>query len=229
MKKSKIILFLGIILCVVGLASIVYAQTMAERLSGRILLQVEQNGEAWYVNPVDGKKYFMGRPQDAFNLMRELGLGITDSNLNQIPTAGTSGNIINSENWKPYTYEFFTFDYPSDWTLVNLDNQTQNPNEKAKFLDANGKTIATLTCPFTVTSYPGTTKKDDKNKTISDNYTAELMVLEGSSVDNQEIPDLGIVIMKRGQFNSCQLTTMDYDWEFSDMRSTYNAIYDSVR
>jgi len=92
MKKSKIILFLGIILCVVGLASIVYAQTMAERLSGRILLQVEQNGEAWYVNPVDGKRYSMGRPQDAFNLMRELGLGITDSDLNQIPIASL-GNL----------------------------------------------------------------------------------------------------------------------------------------
>ena len=25
---------------------------------GRILLQVEGNGEAWYVNPVNGKRYF---------------------------------------------------------------------------------------------------------------------------------------------------------------------------
>lgn len=51
---------------------------------GKILLQVEQNGEAWYVNPADEKRYFLGRPHDAFNVMRALGLGITDANLEQI-------------------------------------------------------------------------------------------------------------------------------------------------
>ncbi len=44
-------------------------------LSGRILLQVERNGEAWYVYPSDKKRYFLGRPQDAFDIMRKLGLG----------------------------------------------------------------------------------------------------------------------------------------------------------
>ncbi|MEK7122727.1 MAG: hypothetical protein AAB855_02620, partial [Patescibacteria group bacterium] len=57
----------------------------AEQLAGQILLQVEQNGEAWYVNPVDQKRYFLGRPADAFALMRALGLGITDKNLDKIP------------------------------------------------------------------------------------------------------------------------------------------------
>ncbi|MDD4901245.1 MAG: hypothetical protein PHS62_04020 [Patescibacteria group bacterium] len=65
------------------------AQTnLAQKLSGRILLQVEANGEAWYVNPTDQKKYFLGRPLDAFNLMRGLGVGITDSDLAKIPAAG---------------------------------------------------------------------------------------------------------------------------------------------
>lgn len=62
------------------------ASSIAEKLKGRILLQVEQNGEAWYVNPVDNKRYFLGRPADAFEIMRNLGLGITDQDLNQIPT-----------------------------------------------------------------------------------------------------------------------------------------------
>lgn len=53
--------------------------------AGKIYLQVEQNGEAWYVNPVDGNRYYLGRPADAFNLMRTLGLGISEKNINEIP------------------------------------------------------------------------------------------------------------------------------------------------
>ncbi len=65
----------------------VYAQTetMAERLAGRVLLQVEQHGEAWYVNPGDHKKYYMGRPADAFALMRNQGIGISNADLQKIP------------------------------------------------------------------------------------------------------------------------------------------------
>jgi hypothetical protein len=54
------------------------------RLSGRILLRVELHGEAYYVNSNDLKMYYLGRPHDAFNIMRERGLGITNDNLNQI-------------------------------------------------------------------------------------------------------------------------------------------------
>lgn len=55
-------------------------------LRGRILLQVEAKGEAWYVNPIDNKRYFLGRPQDAFDLMRRFGLGISNSNFNALNT-----------------------------------------------------------------------------------------------------------------------------------------------
>lgn len=53
--------------------------------SGKIFLQVEQNGEAWYANPADGDLYYLGRPADAFNIMKQFGLGISDANLNLIP------------------------------------------------------------------------------------------------------------------------------------------------
>jgi len=55
------------------------ADTLANRFKGRILLQVESNGEAWYVNADNGQRYFMGRPADAFQLMRDLGIGITNA------------------------------------------------------------------------------------------------------------------------------------------------------
>lgn len=56
----------------------------AEKHKGKILLAVEQNGEAWYVNPENLKKYYLGRPADAFEIMRELSLGINNKNLNNI-------------------------------------------------------------------------------------------------------------------------------------------------
>jgi hypothetical protein len=62
--------------------------------AGKIFLQVEQNGEAWYVNPDDSKRYYLGRPQDAFNIMRSLGLGITNIDLENI----TIAEIISSSD-----------------------------------------------------------------------------------------------------------------------------------
>ncbi|MBI4811856.1 hypothetical protein HY798_00165 [Candidatus Falkowbacteria bacterium] len=51
---------------------------------GKIFLQVESRGEAWYVNPNDGKRYFLGRPADAFNIMRKLGLGISNKDFDNL-------------------------------------------------------------------------------------------------------------------------------------------------
>jgi len=53
----------------------------AANLNGRILLQVQDKGQAWYVNPLNSKRYFLGRPDDAFQVMRSLGLGISNSDL----------------------------------------------------------------------------------------------------------------------------------------------------
>lgn len=58
--------------------------TVPARLAGRILLRVQAHGEAYYINPVDMKMNYMGRPADAFALMRKFGLGITNANLRQI-------------------------------------------------------------------------------------------------------------------------------------------------
>jgi ribosomal protein L30/L7E len=60
-----------------SLAAVNSAKAMIARLSGRILLQVQKNGEAWYIYPKDLKRYYLGRPADAFAIMRKLGLGAT--------------------------------------------------------------------------------------------------------------------------------------------------------
>lgn len=75
----------------------VQAATLAEQLSGRILLQVEANGEAWYVNPADSFRYFLGRPTDALTVMRELGIGITNENLKKIPVVLSSETGLDTD------------------------------------------------------------------------------------------------------------------------------------
>lgn len=53
-------------------------KTVAERVKGHILLQVQNHGEAWYVSPVDGARYYMKDGPTAYEMMRYFGLGITE-------------------------------------------------------------------------------------------------------------------------------------------------------
>ncbi len=73
-------------------------ENLAQKLSGSILLQVQSSGEAWYINPVDQKKYYLGRPKNAFDLMRNLSIGITDKNLSKIPIGIIEYNNQDDDN-----------------------------------------------------------------------------------------------------------------------------------
>jgi hypothetical protein len=58
--------------------------TQAASLNGRILLQVQSHGEAWYVSPTDSRRYYMGGPDTAYALMRKFGLGISNKDFNAV-------------------------------------------------------------------------------------------------------------------------------------------------
>lgn len=62
----------------VASASAATPNSLAASLKGRILLQVQARGEAWYVNPNDSKRYYLGTPDDAVKVMRRLGLGVSN-------------------------------------------------------------------------------------------------------------------------------------------------------
>ena len=57
----------------------------ADQLKGKILLQVESRGEAWYVNPADGRRYYMKDGSLAYQIMRYQSLGITNDDIRKIP------------------------------------------------------------------------------------------------------------------------------------------------
>ncbi len=60
-------------------------RSMYTRLKGKIMLKVEDKGKAYYIHPQKETMHYLGRPADAFNVMREQGVGITTANLEKIP------------------------------------------------------------------------------------------------------------------------------------------------
>lgn len=58
---------------------------LSAKLAGRLLLQVEKGGIIWYVNPGDNKRYLVTL-DNALSLFRSLSLGISEANLEKLPT-----------------------------------------------------------------------------------------------------------------------------------------------
>lgn len=68
-----------------GKGSMTKDVALINRLRGRLLLQAEGRGEVWYLNPMDGKRYYLRDGEAAYALMRSMGLGITNARLASIP------------------------------------------------------------------------------------------------------------------------------------------------
>ena len=66
------------------------AAPLNQRVKGKILLQVESKGEAWYVNPTNNEVVSLGRPDVVLDVIKKSGLGITDADLQKIPLATSS-------------------------------------------------------------------------------------------------------------------------------------------
>lgn len=79
----------------IGLA---YDTDLAERLHGRILLQVEDHGEAWYIRSNDSKRYYMKDGAAAYEMMRFFSLGISDGDLAKIPQVANTTEMNESSS-----------------------------------------------------------------------------------------------------------------------------------
>lgn len=66
---------------------------LSNRLTGRILLQVEKHGQAWYLDPISQARYYLGRPVDAFAIMRHFGLGVSEEDFNNFSQSGAPSHL----------------------------------------------------------------------------------------------------------------------------------------
>ncbi|MFH1537122.1 MAG: hypothetical protein ABID45_03980 [Patescibacteria group bacterium] len=85
---------------------------MAERLQGYFALQVESNGEAWYVYPGNLKRYYLGRAKDALKIMKNLSTGVTHEYITShtVFPDNVSGRILLDTEDKGKAY----YIYPKD-------------------------------------------------------------------------------------------------------------------
>jgi hypothetical protein len=97
------------------------------KLSGRVLLKVEDAGKAFYINPKDLKLYYLGSPDAAFKLMRSLALGISDKNVVLIK--------INKNNGEP----------ASTKSVENKPAEDSTPPPPVDNQDSQATTTATTT------------------------------------------------------------------------------------
>ncbi len=77
--------------------ALVFDPSFVSKNLGRIFLQVESRGEAWYLSPLNGKRYYLGRPSDAFRIMRKLGIGISNNDLDNLTALSLDFDLVNFE------------------------------------------------------------------------------------------------------------------------------------
>lgn len=119
------------------------ADEVMSSVRGKIVLQVENHGEAWYVNPHDGKRYYLGTPSDAFALMTQFGIGITDEYLQTIEPSiaithvqaagGVAQEYIQITNFGPFAQTM------SNWFVANTTGK------KLRFMDTTIAPDETIT------------------------------------------------------------------------------------
>lgn len=64
-----------------------YDKNFANKYKGYIFLQVEKSGEGWYVYPKDGKRYYLGTPEEAYNIFADKAVGISNSDFKKLELA----------------------------------------------------------------------------------------------------------------------------------------------
>ncbi len=96
--KKILIFFTALALMFFFAPSTYAANSITNRLKGRLLLQVEKGGAIWYVNPTDVQKYQVTFA-NALSLFQKLALGITNADLLKIPVDLDSINSnLDSDN-----------------------------------------------------------------------------------------------------------------------------------
>ena len=123
MKKTLIFFTIFILLMSPSLAQ----TSLNQRLEGRIILNVEENGEAWYIATLNLNRYYLGRPVDAFNILKNLGIGISNTDLEKIPTGIIKSDELDTDG-----------DGLSDNLEIALDTNPQSKDsDKDGFDDKN--------------------------------------------------------------------------------------------
>jgi len=105
-----------------------FDKKLIDRLQGKLLLQVEDSGRVWYMNPLNGKKYEV-KKESVLSLCRNLSLGITNNDLNEI-----SSGYIKTEDDK----------LTSNQTVEGVPTTTSNPARTSNTSPINNSSASNI-------------------------------------------------------------------------------------
>jgi hypothetical protein len=54
-----------------GAGKMAFDKNLANRLKGKVLIQADHSGEMWFLNPTDGKRYYIGNEFDAMEIAKK--------------------------------------------------------------------------------------------------------------------------------------------------------------
>jgi hypothetical protein len=119
-RTCLLVVFLGLLF---ALPAFAITDNNSSRLKGKILYNANSISDIWYVYPGDFHRYYIGTPQDAYNILRNLSLGVSNANFDvisasaKIPDRFKGLFII-----KPEDAEKIYYVNPVDNTLVYVQN-----------------------------------------------------------------------------------------------------------
>lgn len=140
---------------------------------GKILLEVEKKGEAWYVNPENSKRYFLGRPDDAFAVMRSLGLGISEvdfKKFNNRAPEKLAGRILIRAEHKGEAY----YVYPNNLKLYYLGR----PADAFKVMRELGLGIGSSNLEKVAKSDSAFNYEEKMVKTVNGNFNIKMVEVD---------------------------------------------------
>ncbi|MCB9802639.1 PDZ domain-containing protein [Candidatus Nomurabacteria bacterium] len=117
---------------------------LSHQLSGQIVLQIEENGEAWYINPLDDFRYKIDNGQIGFETAKTLALDISSDKLKDIPETKNPKFLANIET---------EIDFANYWKVWDiLQNQyykTEQADNKTLFYGSLKGLAQSLDDPYT--------------------------------------------------------------------------------
>ena len=191
--NKKIGLIIGAALLaapLIGIAVGVIDTALVTRLKGRILLQVQQHGEAWYLDPVSVKRYYMKDGPTAYQMLRQFGLGITDADLAKIPVGQIDAD---TSTWQAYSNSKYKYSIklPQQWVMQlasyapSPEPITNNGEDLVTFYSSQDETGAS------VTVWTGTTMLSGCNNVATSNRTIDGVIFKQCSPAADKISFIG--------------------------------------
>jgi C-terminal peptidase prc len=91
-------------------ASVLVDYELTHRMRGQILLQVEEAGQAWYVNPIDNYRYEIANGELGFEMITKLALDVSAINLRTINAVDNNNFVDHDEQ-----LDFDMYNYVKDY------------------------------------------------------------------------------------------------------------------